>query len=119
MQLIHESGKKVINGIVAVDESGVPVKALLRRNEMRKFYRDNKGYWFKYLGNKFYCDEQKIINEKLYIKIHTGHCLICARLRPETNRCLSPSGFRSFKGNTKEECRYFIIKELNDDKQDD
>lgn len=107
MQFIHESGKKSINGIVAVDENGIPVKVLLKRNELRKLYRDNKGFWFTNLGNKYYCDAKKIIIEKLSVKIHTGQCLMCSRLEPDTNRCLSPNGYCSFKGHTKQDCSYF------------
>ena len=115
MQFIHESGKKsIIQGIVEVDDGGIPVRVVLRWGEIRALYKDGKGYWFKYLNTRFYCDEQKIINERLYIKIHTRQCLQCARLQPETNRCLSPGGYRSFKGHTTQDCRYFKVRPTNE-----
>lgn len=108
MKFIHESGKwSIIEGIIEVDDNGIPVRVVLRWGEIRALYQDSKGNWFKYLNKRFYCDEQKIINEKHYIKIHIKQCLKCNRLQPETNRCLSPNGYRSFKGHTEQNCRYF------------
>lgn len=117
MQFIHKSGKKAIfNGIVAVDENGIPVKALLKKNELRKLYRDNIGYWFKYLGNKYYIDEHEIVPENLYCEIHIEQCLMCARLKSDSNRCFSPIGHRSFKGYTKQNCLFFKKRIINDKK---
>jgi hypothetical protein len=107
MQFRHESGKYIINGIIEVDDADIPVKVILKWGEIRLIYKDPKGYWFKYRTKKFRCDERKITNEKNYVKIHIGQCLKCARLQPETNRCQNPSGDRSFKGHTRQNCRYF------------
>lgn len=108
MLFLCDSGKKsIIIGIVEVDEGGIPVKAVLRQGEIRSIYKDKKGYWLKKQNNKFYFDESQIIGEKLFTEIHIKQCLKCSGLEPETNRCLSPEGFRSFKGHTNLECRYF------------
>jgi hypothetical protein len=107
MQFIHESGKYIINGIIEVNADNAPVSVILKWGETRLFHKDRRGYWFKYRNIKFYFDKLKLVAEERYLKIHVKQCLRCVRLRPETNRCLSPGGYRSFKGYTKQNCRYF------------